>query len=180
MKKVPGPSKNWVSSKLLAPTYPESMMTRPFPFNAYYDEDEVREVDAAAFRLEVSGLVADKHAWTLDEDASRTILRQAVDAGITFFDTANAYSFGSSEEIVGRAARLPQDLPARPTLRVQFAAPAVFAGSFGYFIGPRAPVHLPGIAFLIAAALLAAAVVVAWRYARVPAAAIPAVSDPTP
>lgn len=60
------------------------------------------------------------------------------------------------------------------------AAPAVFAGSFGYFIGPRAPVHLPGIAFLIAAALLAAAVVVAWRYARVPAAAMPAVSDPTP
>lgn len=60
------------------------------------------------------------------------------------------------------------------------AAPAVFAGSFGYFIGPRAPVHLPGIAFLIAAALLAGAVVVAWRYARVPTAAIPAVADPTP
>lgn len=57
-------------------------------------------------------------------------------------------------------------------------APALFAGSFGYFIGPHAPVHLPGIAFLIAAALLACGVVVAWRYARVPALATPAVSDP--
>lgn len=43
------------------------------------------------------------HAWTLDEDASRLLLRQAVEAGITFFDTANVYSAGSSEEIVGRA-----------------------------------------------------------------------------
>ena len=49
----------------LAPTYPESMMTRPFPFNAYYDEDEVRLVDAEAYRLEVTGLVADKRNWTL-------------------------------------------------------------------------------------------------------------------
>ena len=49
----------------LAPTYPESMITRPFPFNAFYDEDRVPDVDADAFRLEVSGLVADRHAWTL-------------------------------------------------------------------------------------------------------------------
>ena len=51
----------------LAPTYPESMITRPFPFNAYYGEDEIREVDAATYRLEVTGLVADKHGWTLPE-----------------------------------------------------------------------------------------------------------------
>ena len=51
----------------LAPTYPESMITRPFPFNAYYSEDEVRHVDADSFRLEVSGLVADRHRWTLPE-----------------------------------------------------------------------------------------------------------------
>lgn len=57
-------------------------------------------------------------------------------------------------------------------------APALFAGSFGYFIGPHAPVHLPGIAFLIAAALLACGVVVAWRYARVPAPVTSAISDP--
>jgi DMSO/TMAO reductase YedYZ molybdopterin-dependent catalytic subunit len=53
--------------KQLAPTYPESMITRPFPFNAYYGEDEIREVDAGSYRLEVTGLVADRHAWTLPE-----------------------------------------------------------------------------------------------------------------
>ena len=53
--------------KRLAPTYPESMITRPFPFNAYYGEDKAPRVDADAFRLEVSGLVSDKHAWTLPE-----------------------------------------------------------------------------------------------------------------
>lgn len=51
----------------LAPTYPESMIARPFPFNAYYDEAQVPDVDAGRFRLEVSGLVADRHAWSLPE-----------------------------------------------------------------------------------------------------------------
>jgi DMSO/TMAO reductase YedYZ molybdopterin-dependent catalytic subunit len=51
--------------ELLAPTYPESMIARPFPFNAFYPENEVREVDGERFRLEVSGLVADKRPWTL-------------------------------------------------------------------------------------------------------------------
>ena len=44
--------------------------------------------------------------------------------------------------------------------------PGIFAGSFGWFIGPRAPVHLPGAPFLIAALLLGAAIAIAWRYAR--------------
>jgi len=43
------------------------------------------------------------HPWTLPEDQSRPLIRQAVEAGINFFDTANVYSDGSSEEIVGRA-----------------------------------------------------------------------------
>lgn len=43
------------------------------------------------------------HPWSLDEDTSRTFIRQALDAGINFFDTANAYSDGTSEEFVGRA-----------------------------------------------------------------------------
>jgi 1-deoxyxylulose-5-phosphate synthase len=42
------------------------------------------------------------HPWTLDEDAARPLIRQALDAGINFFDTANSYSDGTSEEIVGR------------------------------------------------------------------------------
>jgi aryl-alcohol dehydrogenase-like predicted oxidoreductase len=45
------------------------------------------------------------HPWTLDEQASRPFIKAALDAGINFFDTANAYSAGSSEEIVGRALR---------------------------------------------------------------------------
>jgi aryl-alcohol dehydrogenase-like predicted oxidoreductase len=45
------------------------------------------------------------HPWTLDEDKGRPIIRQAVEAGINFFDTANVYSDGTSEEIVGRALK---------------------------------------------------------------------------
>jgi aryl-alcohol dehydrogenase-like predicted oxidoreductase len=41
--------------------------------------------------------------WSLDEEQSRPLIRQAVEAGINFFDTANMYSQGSSEEITGRA-----------------------------------------------------------------------------
>jgi aryl-alcohol dehydrogenase-like predicted oxidoreductase len=43
------------------------------------------------------------HEWTLDEEASRPFIRRSVEAGINFFDTANNYSDGTSEEIVGRA-----------------------------------------------------------------------------
>jgi len=43
------------------------------------------------------------HTWTLPEAASRPFIRKALDLGINFFDTANVYSDGSSEEIVGRA-----------------------------------------------------------------------------
>lgn len=43
------------------------------------------------------------HAWTLDEEASRPLIRSAIEQGITTFDTADVYSDGSSEEIVGRA-----------------------------------------------------------------------------
>ncbi len=43
--------------------------------------------------------------WSLDEAASRPLIRQALEAGINFFDTANMYSQGSSEEITGRALK---------------------------------------------------------------------------
>ncbi len=43
------------------------------------------------------------HEWTLDEDASRPFIQRALEQGINFFDTANVYSDGTSEEIVGRA-----------------------------------------------------------------------------
>jgi aryl-alcohol dehydrogenase (NADP+) len=44
-------------------------------------------------------------AWVLDEEQSRPIIRQALELGINFFDTANMYSLGRSEEIVGKALR---------------------------------------------------------------------------
>ena len=53
--------------KRLAPEFPESRITKPFPFNAYYEEDEVQVVDATDYRLEVSGLVREKKSWTLPE-----------------------------------------------------------------------------------------------------------------
>ena len=43
------------------------------------------------------------HPWALDEDSSRPFIRKALDLGINFFDTANVYSVGTSEEFVGRA-----------------------------------------------------------------------------
>ena len=43
------------------------------------------------------------HTWSLDEEQSRPLIKHAVESGITFFDTANVYSDGTSEEITGRA-----------------------------------------------------------------------------
>jgi 1-deoxyxylulose-5-phosphate synthase len=45
------------------------------------------------------------HPWTLDAEKSRPIIKQALELGINFFDTANVYSDGTSEEIVGRALK---------------------------------------------------------------------------
>jgi aryl-alcohol dehydrogenase-like predicted oxidoreductase len=45
------------------------------------------------------------HDWVLDEEASRPFFKQALEAGINFFDTANVYSIGASEEITGRALK---------------------------------------------------------------------------
>lgn len=43
--------------------------------------------------------------WSLDEETSRPLIKHALEAGINFFDTANLYSYGSSEEILGRALK---------------------------------------------------------------------------
>jgi DMSO/TMAO reductase YedYZ molybdopterin-dependent catalytic subunit len=51
----------------LAPEYPESAITRPFPFNAYYSEDEAPKVDGAGYALKVGGLVSEKKSWALNE-----------------------------------------------------------------------------------------------------------------
>jgi len=53
--------------KKLAPEYPESAITKPFPFNAFYGEDDIPKVDATSYKLEVSGLVRERKSWTLPE-----------------------------------------------------------------------------------------------------------------
>jgi len=51
----------------LAPTYPDSMILRPPKFNAYYDVMDVKRVNGATWRLELSGLIADKRPWALQD-----------------------------------------------------------------------------------------------------------------
>jgi len=52
---------------------------------------------------EATGALKDtRHAWTLSEEQSQPFLKQALDLGINFFDTANVYSSGASEEVLGR------------------------------------------------------------------------------
>jgi DMSO/TMAO reductase YedYZ molybdopterin-dependent catalytic subunit len=51
----------------LAPTFPESAITRPFPFNGYYDVEDAPDIDGKDWKLEVRGLVENKKPWTLDE-----------------------------------------------------------------------------------------------------------------
>ena len=54
----------------MAPTYSEADITDPFPFNAYYPLDQVRHVDGGAWRLEVSGLINERRAWSLADLAA--------------------------------------------------------------------------------------------------------------
>jgi DMSO/TMAO reductase YedYZ molybdopterin-dependent catalytic subunit len=54
------------SGSRLAPTYAASQVTKPFPFNAFYPEFDAPQVDVSSWRLDVSGLVADKTAWTVE------------------------------------------------------------------------------------------------------------------
>jgi DMSO/TMAO reductase YedYZ molybdopterin-dependent catalytic subunit len=51
----------------LAPTYSEAEATSPFPFNAYYEEKLAPVVEGADYRLALSGLIADRRPWTLEE-----------------------------------------------------------------------------------------------------------------
>ena len=54
-------------SSRLAPEFPESRITRPFPFNAYYSEDEIIDVEGGSYRLELAGLIRDRKPWSLPE-----------------------------------------------------------------------------------------------------------------
>jgi DMSO/TMAO reductase YedYZ molybdopterin-dependent catalytic subunit len=61
-------AQQWLfSPHRLAPEFPESRITRPFPFNAYYSEDEVVEVDGSSYKLELAGMIRERKPWTLAE-----------------------------------------------------------------------------------------------------------------
>ena len=55
------------SSNSLAPTYTEADIQDPFPFNAFYGESEAPEVAEVGFKLELSGMIAKKESWTLEQ-----------------------------------------------------------------------------------------------------------------
>ncbi|MCI0997088.1 molybdopterin-dependent oxidoreductase [Pseudomonas corrugata] len=54
------------SGRKLAPTFTRTQITTPFPFNAFYGQDDIPEVDSASYSLAVSGRVRDKAPWTLE------------------------------------------------------------------------------------------------------------------
>jgi len=63
---------DWVQARLfcprrLAPTYPESAITRPFRFNAFYSENAVPDIDEERYRLIVDGLIENMRPWTLEQ-----------------------------------------------------------------------------------------------------------------
>ena len=51
----------------LAPEFPESRITTPFPFNGYYPENEVIAVDGGQYKLELGGMIKERRPWTLTE-----------------------------------------------------------------------------------------------------------------
>jgi len=85
--------------------------------------------------------------WALASPATQALITRQVDADVQGRIQGALMSLVSLAGIMG---------------------PAVFAGSFGWFIGTHAPMHLPGAPFLIAAVLLAGAVLIAWRHGRAP------------
>jgi len=63
---------DWVQGALfnpnrLAPTFADGDITKPFPFNAYYSEDESPVVNGSTFKLELGGMIADRKSWTLEQ-----------------------------------------------------------------------------------------------------------------
>jgi len=63
---------DWIQARLfdpnrLAETYPESAITRPFRFNAYYPEEQAPDVDEDTYKLALDGLIGNKQPWTLEQ-----------------------------------------------------------------------------------------------------------------
>ena len=89
----------------LAPEYLESAITKPFPFNAFYGEDEVPLVPAQDYKLEVGGLVREKKPWTLPElyalPQSSQITRHICVEGWSAIGKWSGVRFGTFLERIG-------------------------------------------------------------------------------
>jgi DMSO/TMAO reductase YedYZ molybdopterin-dependent catalytic subunit len=61
-------AQGWIfNPNKLAPEYPDSRIEDPFPFNAYYGEDEVKVIDETDYKLELGGMIKERKAWRLPE-----------------------------------------------------------------------------------------------------------------
>src|SRR5258708_39943347 len=103
------------SSPFISPNAKPNMGALPDSFRTFNRSCTMEYVKLGRTGLDVSRLclgcmsygVPERgpHPWSLDNDAARPFIKQALDLGINFFDTANIYSDGTSEEIVVRALK---------------------------------------------------------------------------
>jgi DMSO/TMAO reductase YedYZ molybdopterin-dependent catalytic subunit len=145
----------------LAPTYPESMITKPFPFNAFYSEDEVPEIDDD-YTLKVSGLVKNRRDWSLTElyalpqtsQVTRHICVEGWSAigkwgGVTFRDFLQRIGADTTAKFVGfrcaddyfTSIDMPTALHAQTLLTFTFAD-EVLPAKYGYPMKLRMPTKL--------------------------------------
>src|SRR5690606_29629736 len=76
----------------------------PGESNARYREDmETRTLGHSGIVVSSLGVGCNAFGSRIDEEASAAVVHAALDAGVTFFDTADVYGFGASEELLGRA-----------------------------------------------------------------------------
>lgn len=145
----------------LAPTYPESMITKPFPFNAFYGEDEVPEIDDD-YTLKVSGLVANRSEWTLKQlyalpqtsQVTRHICVEGWSAigkwgGVVFSDFLKRIGADTTAQYVGfrcaddyfTSIDMPTALHAQTLLTFTFAD-QILPAKYGYPMKLRMPTKL--------------------------------------
>ncbi|HSH96762.1 MAG: molybdopterin-dependent oxidoreductase [Methylophilaceae bacterium] len=146
----------------MAPTYPESMITKPFPFNAYYGEDEIRMVDGNSYKLELSGLIKERKPWTLSQLAmlpqtsqvTRHICVEGWSAigkwgGIRFSDFLNMVGADTTAKYVGfkcaddyyTSIDMPSALHAQTQLTMSFADETL-PKEYGFPLKLRIPTKL--------------------------------------
>lgn len=145
----------------LAPTYNESQITKPFPFNAYYEEDEIRS-SPVNFKLKISGLVENSRNWTLDElrampqtsQITRHICVEGWSAigkwgGIKFSDFLNQIGADKSAKFIGfrchddyyTSIDMPSALHPQTLLTLTYAD-EVLPAKYGYPMKLRIPTKL--------------------------------------